>query len=204
MPHDELFRDIHRYAWPDPPESDPLDDIPGWFCWPPVYDRLVELAPPGALLVEVGVWQGRSLAHLARAAANSGKGLRVVGVDHFFGSPEHVFDPLRRAGGHDNFASATLANLRRHGLHGHCALVAAHSAYAAALVPPGGAFAVFLDAGHEEASVGLDIQAWLPRVAPGGWLCGDDYDWTGVRAAVDSLLPDAATYGRCWAYKVPG
>ena len=202
--HDELFRDIHAYVWPDPPESDPLDDIPGWFCWPPVYDKLVELAPPGSLLVEVGVWHGRSLAHLARSAAAADKGLRVVGVDHFAGSLEHHFDPLRKAGGFDNFASATLANLRRHGLDGACALWACPSGYAASLVPPAGAFAAFLDAGHEELSVRFDIALWLPRVAPGGWLCGDDYDWEGVKAAVDSMLPDAAKYGRCWAYKVPG
>jgi hypothetical protein len=42
--------------------------------------------------------------------------------------------------------------------------------------------------------VQADIQAWLPKVKPGGWLSGDDYDqlkWPEVVKAVADILPAA-------------
>jgi hypothetical protein len=52
---------------------------------------------------------------------------------------------------------------------------------------------VFLDGAHDEASVAADIDAWLPKVAPGGYLAGDDLDvsgFEGIRAAVESRFGD--------------
>ena len=53
---------------------------------------------------------------------------------------------------------------------------------------------VHLDARHDYDSVAADIDAWAPKVQPGGWLSGDDYDdvmWPGVVAAVRDRLPDS-------------
>ena len=55
---------------------------------------------------------------------------------------------------------------------------------------------VFIDAGHDYESVRDDIQAWLPKVKPGGWLSGHDYGhfptgatWEiGVKQAVDEFV----------------
>ena len=50
---------------------------------------------------------------------------------------------------------------------------------------------VHLDARHDYDSVCADITAWLPKVRPGGWLSGDDYDewqWPGVVQAVADTL----------------
>jgi len=65
---------------------------------------------------------------------------------------------------------------------------------------------VFLDAGHDEASVAADILAWMPAVRPGGLLAGDDYNnnWPGVNAAVDRLLPAAKAPGTTWVCAVHG
>ncbi len=35
---------------------------------------------------------------------------------------------------------------------------------------------VFLDASHDEASVLADLEAWYPKVRPGGLLAGHDFD----------------------------
>lgn len=47
---------------------------------------------------------------------------------------------------------------------------------------------VWLDAGHDYASVRSDIAAWLPKVKPGGLLGGDDWPMDGVARAVREAL----------------
>lgn len=50
----------------------------------------------------------------------------------------------------------------------------------------GSADVVFLDARHDLASVRSDIRTWWPKVRPGGWLAGHDFNhkWPGVQRAV--------------------
>ena len=48
-------------------------------------------------------------------------------------------------------------------------------------------FAVFIDGEHDEPSVTPDIAAWWPKVAPGGYLSGHDWNHREVRAAVASF-----------------
>jgi len=53
---------------------------------------------------------------------------------------------------------------------------------------------VHLDARHDREHLLADIAAWLPKVAPGGWLSGDDYNpvkWPDVVATVRERLPAA-------------
>jgi hypothetical protein len=46
---------------------------------------------------------------------------------------------------------------------------------------------VFIDAQHDYESCRADVEAWLPKLGPGGLLCGHDYDvkFPGVMRAVD-------------------
>lgn len=47
----------------------------------------------------------------------------------------------------------------------------------------------FIDAEHTRAAVAEDLQAWAPKVRPGGWIGGHDYGhpkFPGVREAVDA------------------
>ena len=56
---------------------------------------------------------------------------------------------------------------------------------------------VHLDARHDYESVKSDIAAWLPKVKPGGWLSGDDYDelkFPELVRAVGELLPKASPW----------
>jgi hypothetical protein len=81
---------------------------------------------------------------------------------------------------------------------------------------------VYIDARHEYEYVKQDIELWLPKVKPGGVLCGHDYitdeiaaipselDWFGqkmghggVKKAVDKKFADVKTYkDSSWAVKV--
>lgn len=47
---------------------------------------------------------------------------------------------------------------------------------------------VFIDANHEYESVRTDIEAWYPKVRPGGLFCGHDFRWEGVKRALVEFL----------------
>jgi predicted O-methyltransferase YrrM len=56
---------------------------------------------------------------------------------------------------------------------------------------------VFIDAEHTYEALSADIAAWLPKLKPGGLLCGHDYSkpgersalgWPGVVRAVDEFV----------------
>jgi len=176
-----------------------VGEIPGWFEYAPFWERAVATAPPGSALVEVGVFCGKSLAHLARLAKAANKGLTVVGVDTFRGSPEHHGD-ASNLNELPPFALAALCmqHLDAAGVLDDVTLIRSDSVRAAKLFADGSLWAVFLDADHSEAAVSADIGAWAPKVSPGGLLGGDDYHtFPGVKAAVDRMLPGATVPG-CW------
>lgn len=48
---------------------------------------------------------------------------------------------------------------------------------------------VYIDAAHDEVSVKQDLEAWYPKVKPGGYITGHDYAGkTGVTLAVNKFL----------------
>jgi predicted O-methyltransferase YrrM len=179
-----------------------MQATPGWFNYAPFWDDAVATAPEGATLLEVGVFCGKSLAYLARAAKASGKGLKVVGVDTFEGSPEHRDGSAGNLHELPRFALAALCMqyLETAGVLNDVFLIRAESVKAAALFADASLHAVFLDADHSEEAVRADVLAWSQKVAPGGFLGGDDYHiFPGVKAAVDALVPGATTAaGQCW------
>lgn len=194
-------------------------DIPGWFDYERLYDRIVQEAPPNSTLVEVGCWLGRSLAYLGAAAKASDKGLAVVGVDPGFGSKgmadESLHAPvLAELGG--NTTTKLLCNLRDCGVSDVVTVIAAPSVQAARLLGDGHRVAfVFIDAAHDSDSVAADIRAWSSVLMYGGVLAGHDYShhWPSVVASVDALLgrregdpaeyPNAdPTCPHCWSRRM--
>jgi predicted O-methyltransferase YrrM len=65
---------------------------------------------------------------------------------------------------------------------------------------------VFVDADHTYEGVRADIDAWLPKVRPGGWLMGHDFnprDFPGVVQAVNEKFGKPRTYSdHVWAVTV--
>lgn len=187
------------------------EKIPGWFDWADAYTESVASARPGGTIVEVGCWQGRSLAWLATHVRAVRKDLHIVGVDRCTGSTGADFannhEPTLVAHG-GTLAGALHRNLIACGLAEAVTLLIADSQRAARLFGNATLEGVFLDASHDEAAVRADIVAWLPKVRPGGWLGGHDYDpvWPGVIAAVDGVFGGAAhRWSRAsWRYRVPG
>lgn len=159
--------------------------IEGWFTFPQLYSFLVSRMPAGGTFVEVGSWKGQSLAYLAVEAIRQGKDFRIVAVDTWEGSSEHAGTSSIRDGTlYEEFTRNLEPVAGRYEALRLPSLEAAKSFGDASLD------AVFIDAAHEYAAVAADLEAWHPKVKPGGWVCGHDYSkpWPGVIRAVDRFF----------------
>lgn len=67
-------------------------------------------------------------------------------------------------------------------------------------VPDGILDFVFIDADHRYPAVIKDLAAWVPKLQPGGILCGHDIHLPGVKRAVDEKLKwyEEAGVDNCW------
>ncbi|PYS97145.1 MAG: class I SAM-dependent methyltransferase [Acidobacteria bacterium] len=187
------------------------DEIEGWFQWRAAQEEAARRFPEGSCFVEVGTYLGRSLCSLGEVVEQSGKPFTVIGIDTCRGSgPEgprrkdYHGAAVSRGGG--TFAGELHKNVLACGYGDTISLIIADSLTASRLFGDASLDWVHLDARHDYASVKADIRAWLPKVKPGGWLSGDDYDelkWPEVVKAVGDLLPRATawTTGQ-WRYVV--
>lgn len=142
-------------------------DLPGWFDYGDLYDRIVADAREGAVFVELGVYAARSLAYLAQQVQASGKQISIYGVDRF-----------------DEISLATVADsLRQCGCEG-VELVKLDSAEAAKCFPDGSIDFIFIDADHSYEGVARDIAAWRPKMKFSGTMAGHDRVRIGVHKAV--------------------
>lgn len=187
-------------------------EIEGWFQWRSGQEEAVEWFPEGSCFVEVGTYLGRSICSLGELVRRSGKSFTLIGIDTCRGSgPEgprrkdYHAAAVKRNGG--TFAGALHKNVLDCGYGDTISLLITNSLTASRLFGEASVEWVHLDARHDYASVKADIGAWLPKVRPGGWLSGDDYDpakWPEVVKAVGELLPGAKPWSDGqWRWVVP-
>lgn len=147
--------------------------------------RLGDLTAPVG--VEVGVWQGEMSRHLLRLR----KDMRLHMVDDWACRADRTVRHMERAMGRAVDATAFASDRRR--------IVRTTSRGAAGRTPDASLDFVFIDADHSYECVSADIEAWLPKVRPGGLLSGHDYSkpgersstgWPGVVRAVDEAVSE--------------
>jgi predicted O-methyltransferase YrrM len=179
------------------------DDIQGWFDFHHFYDEAVARAPQGALFAEIGCWRGKSTAYLARKIIESGKNIRLVCVDSWLGSSNEP-DLVTAAGESDLYAEF-LGNMMGCGVDSVLDVRRGDSADVARVEFPPQVFDfVFLDGDHSEAGLTRDLEAWIPRVKPGGRIGGHDWNvYASVSLAVNRYFKNVSMSGGIWFVDLP-
>jgi hypothetical protein len=177
------------------------DGIQGWFNYQGYYDDAIANARDGEILVEIGGFKGRSTSYAGVEIANRNPTLRLDIIDHFKGSLEHrtakalkdnpdaiYIDWLKNTERVSKFVRAVKMDSKD-----------AHQIYEDASLA-----AVFIDGDHSYEGCSADIKNWLPKVRPGGYIAGHDYNWKGVREAVTEAFPDGVEIVKgSWILKLP-
>ena len=135
---------------------------------------LIVAHPQARRFVEIGGYEGGSILALALRFAN--RDIDFFSVESFMGNMDGTMDgyPLpSRARFVENLARFPTLRAK---------LVPGDSRLAASLFEDAGVDFVFIDGCHETPAVLHDIAVWLPKLAVGGILAGDDFGW-------DSVLP---------------
>ena len=144
--------------------------LPGYFTFPDFYAWLAEQMPRDrpSRIVEVGVYSGQSVAFLGVELMRCSRPCKIDLVGTFHGGPLALANNLR-----------PITPVRGE-------IISGDSAESATRYEDGTLDAVFLDAGHDYEGVSRDIDAWRPKVRPGGILAGHDFcpKYPGVARAV--------------------
>ena len=156
--------------------------------------EFVDTLPSGLLMAEIGSYAGETLPYFLQKAA------QIFCIDRWEDYAETVGDTSHRMMIDQMTWVEDIFN-RTGIIYGDRVVkVKDDSLTVAARCPPETFDLVYIDAGHTYADVRADIEAWWPKVRPGGRLAGHDYDRLrgGVQMAVqeccgqpDQLFPDS-------------
>lgn len=190
-------------------------DVPGWFDFDDIYDEAVEerkMFTRPVRFVEIGVCFGRSaiyLATLIRDRVSPGSRFEFDAIDGW--EPGHVpeFPTLRALA--DAFGGVRGAfewYAGECGVRDRINVVQSRSLDPALLAryAPGSLDLVFLDTSHTYADTCAEIEAWLPKVRPGGVFAGHDWvsAYPGIARALAERLPGAVRRRSSFFWRVPG
>lgn len=163
--------------------------------------KAAQNCPIGAF-IEIGCWEGNSTLALANTIAPR----TLHAVDHFLGDTDNP----RAVAGLEGINPASLrdrdvfaqfmTNVEASGctnieVYRHSWRVVAEKVRV--LV----AF-IHLDASHDYESVRDQLRTFLPRMMPGGIMCGDDFLHPGVQRAVTEVLGVPNALGNLWWWHV--
>lgn len=139
------------------------------------------------VVVELGSYKGRSTICLAQ-----GHDL-VIAVDHFKG--EQSIEPITQHFDHitGDYRAEFERNLDKYGVRANVLVTPYDTVTAAKIWASKTVGLLFVDAAHDYESVSQDLRAWLPLMAPEGYLILDDVNTPGVGRAMKELLGDWET-----------
>jgi len=170
----------------------------GWFSEHDIsaYRELVEKIPNSGVLVEMGVWKGKSLCSVSDILIR--KNIQVIAIDTFQGSvnePEHIKEAQEI-----NIQETFEENISNYGLRYNTKIIAG-DCNSIATVKEVDTFLkvlnkskidlLFVDAEHTYEAVISTIDTWYKTT---NVISGHDYlEWPEVKRAVDERLKEATT-----------
>ena len=174
-------------------------DLQGWNSMHPIFRKVFE-ASKAQLVIEVGTWKGASLVHMHHVSRELGLSTQFISVDTWLGSNTEIWlNPALRPSlllrhGYPRMFYQFLRNMQHVGILDDVFPLPMTSTSAAHLLKRIGiqADAIYIDAGHHEEEVLLDLRLYEEVLRPGGILFGDDYheSWSGVVRAVDRFATE--------------
>jgi predicted O-methyltransferase YrrM len=190
-----LFHKTSPYDEFDPAPYPP--DTQGWHSNDSWFEQIITERMPRTIC-EVGTWKGASALHMASICRRLDLKSKIVCIDTFLGSPEHWLNSqwyswLQHKNGFPQLYYTFLSNVVRNHYE-DCIIPLPLDAESAAILLKHHGLKfdlIYLDGGHEYASVLRDLQAFWPLVAEDGILLGDDYiSWNGVTQAANRFALD--------------
>lgn len=170
-----------------------LSALEGW-CTASKACRLADaiLVTKARVVVEVGIFGGRSLIPMAMACDFQGQGV-VWGID-----PWRKDDCCEGENVKENDAWWRSLNLERiyrgfvqrvleHDLTGRCNWLRGTAEFFAPLFPRKSIDVLHIDGNHSEKKSVEDVKLWLPKVRKGGYIFFDDIAWPTTAKAVKLL-----------------
>lgn len=186
------------------------DSLPGWSgSFLQCYDIAIVEAKNGDTIIEVGVAFGKSLAYLYLQAKDSGKKIKIVGIDSWVKEywdifaqehPETYYSPERYESPYAAFEQTINSICPEMLLDEDITIIKGENRVKSSLFADGSLHCVMIDADHSYEGVKADIETWLPKLKKDGILCGDDYttQFPGVVQAVNEVFGTAVrSQGYC-------
>lgn len=184
-----------------------FNEIPGWFSYKNLYDRMVESANDTATFVEIGSWLGKSTNYMANKIKESKKNIDFITIDTFKGTPdEEIHKNIVDSFGGDIF-SDFIENTILSDNHKSFGIIKDTSENASKQFSNNSIDYLMIDAGHTYEDVMNDLKRWYHKIKPGGIISGDDYRliyFKGLTDAVNEYFYNTETQLEyCWVRQKP-
>jgi predicted O-methyltransferase YrrM len=157
-----------------------MDELTGWCSKEKgavLVDLILKTRP--RIIVEIGVWGGKSLVPMACALKANEQGI-IYGIDPW-DSKESVtglFEEVHREFwsrvDHESILTGLLKKIEEFRLADHIELVRCTSENAAPIFDID---ILHIDGNHSEKTSYFDVTKWVPLVKKGGWIFFDDIHW---------------------------
>lgn len=154
------------------------------------YDLVAAVRP--RFLVELGVDRGESYFAFCQAAQENKTGTGCFGIDTWRGD--------QHAGDYDETTFAQVSAHNRENYEGFSTLVRSRFDAALGSFLPESIDVFHLDGLHTEAAVRHDLEAWLPKIRPGGLLLLHDVDVRTKEFGVWKIWAELQERGRSWTF----
>jgi Methyltransferase domain len=145
--------------------------------------------------IEIGVYRGRSLLPVATMLKIAGAGV-ATGIDPWVADEAlqedtHAVGPevneWVRSHPWDDTYQSVVDRIEQYSLTEHCRILRMTSEAAAPQIPDASVGLVHVDGNHDRAAVEQDVELYLPKLKPGGFLVLDDASWDSVRPVIEEL-----------------